>query len=127
VVAPIVSETDSYGSVSEAKRSRAALSARQQIFLVEHVPDPVNHRIRNQVSGAPARMPPAAGFGVNVRVSNLFFFYSCVPWCGSAGRRCCPFAKKETLKKREERVSNLALERSNEDRVTLRAHSESKR
>ena len=73
MVAPIVSETDSYGSVSEAKRSRAALSARQQIFLVEHVPDPVNHRIRNQVSGAPARMPPAAGFGVNVRVSNLFF------------------------------------------------------
>ena len=90
MVAPIVSETDSYGSVSEAKRSRAALSAD---FLVEHVPDPVNHRIRNQVSGAPARMPPAAGFafGVNVRVSNLlspllpFFFYSCVPWCGSAG------------------------------------------
>ena len=74
MVAPIVSETDSYGSVSEAKRSRAALSARQQIFLVEHVPDPVNHRIRNQVSGAPARMPPAAGFGVNVYALVTFFF-----------------------------------------------------
>ena len=76
MVAPIVSETDSYGSVSEAKRSRAALSARQQIFLVEHVPDPVNHRIRNQVSGAPARMPPAAGFGVNVYALVTFFFFT---------------------------------------------------
>ena len=57
--------------VSEAKRSRAALSAD---FLVEHVPDPVNHRIRNQVSGAPARMPPAAGFGVNVYALVTFFF-----------------------------------------------------
>jgi hypothetical protein len=56
--------------VSETKRSRAALSAD---FLVEHVPDPVNHRIRNQVSGAPARMPPAAGFGVNVYALVTFF------------------------------------------------------
>ena len=59
--------------VSEAKRSRAALSAD---FLVEHVPDPVNHRIRNQVSGAPARMPPAAGFGVNVYALVTFFFFT---------------------------------------------------
>ena len=37
VVAPLVSGTDSYGSVSEAKRSRAAVSAG---FLAEHVPVP---------------------------------------------------------------------------------------
>ena len=48
VVAPLVSGTDSYGSVSEAKRSRAAESAG---FLAEHVPVPAHHRIRNQACG----------------------------------------------------------------------------
>ena len=43
-----MSGTDSYGSVSEAKRSRAAVSTG---FLAEHIPVPANHRIRNQVSG----------------------------------------------------------------------------
>ena len=54
VVAPLGSGTDSYGSVSEAKRPRVAVSAE---FWAEHVRVPAHHRIRNHagVSG-PARI-----------------------------------------------------------------------
>ena len=47
VVALLVSGTDSYGSLSGAKGSRAAVSAE---FSAEHVPVPAHHMIRNQVS-----------------------------------------------------------------------------
>ena len=63
VATPLVSGTDSYGSVSEAKRSRSAVSTD---FFAEHVPIPANHTIRNQVSkdlrgGRKAWLPAGAG------------------------------------------------------------------
>ena len=48
VVAPLVSGTDSYayGSLSEAKRSSAAVSAD---FPAEHVPAPAQHTARGEI------------------------------------------------------------------------------
>ena len=63
VVTPWVYGTNTYGSLSEAKRSRAAVSAD---VSAEHVPVPVHHTIRNQVSkdlrgGRKAWLPAGAG------------------------------------------------------------------